>query len=149
MSEQPRKSSNGTKTQLALAVAQGVRIAAWARTNGVPRRTAFRWAKEPDVRKAVEAYRRRTIDLAVGRMTKGSSEAAELILKIAHEADTYAVRLRAARAVLSDMIKVAKFSGIEERMTAIEDKLDKRDAAVGSRIWSPAPANYGQGATPP
>jgi hypothetical protein len=40
MSEQPRK---GTKAQPALAVAKGVHIADWAGTNGVPRRTAFRW----------------------------------------------------------------------------------------------------------
>jgi hypothetical protein len=83
MSEEPRKSQNGTQTQLALTVAQGAQIAAWARTNGVPRRTAFWWAKEPDVGKGVEAYRRRTIDLAVGQMAKGTTEAAELILNIA------------------------------------------------------------------
>jgi hypothetical protein len=102
MSEATQKS---TKTQLALAIAQGLPISARARTRGVPRRTAFRWAKERDVRKAVESYRRRTIDQAVGRMAKGTTEAADLILKIACEADTYAVRLRAARAVFSDMIR--------------------------------------------
>ncbi len=42
MSEQPQKS---TKTQLALAVARGLPVAVWARTTGVPRRAAFRWAK--------------------------------------------------------------------------------------------------------
>jgi hypothetical protein len=49
MSEQPQKS---TKTQLALAVAQGVPVERWAHTNGVARRTAFRWAKESPVRRA-------------------------------------------------------------------------------------------------
>jgi hypothetical protein len=38
------------KTQLALAFAHGVSAAKWARANGVPRNTAYRWAKDPVVR---------------------------------------------------------------------------------------------------
>jgi hypothetical protein len=79
MSEEPRRS---TKTQIALAVAQGAAVAIWARTTEVPLRTAFRRAKEPDVRKAVESYRRRTIDLAVGPMTKDSTQAVDTIIRI-------------------------------------------------------------------
>jgi hypothetical protein len=146
MTEEPRKN---TKTQLALAIAQGVSVAKWARTNGVPRRTAFQWAKDPEVRKVVQGCRRRVIDQAVGQMTKLSTRAVHTIGWLSEEGDSHAIRLKASRAVLSDMIKVSKFSGLEERMTEIEDKLDKRDAAVGSHIWSPAPAKYGQGATPP
>jgi hypothetical protein len=47
MSEEPPKT---TETQIDLAVAQGAAIAIWARTMGVPRRTAFRWAKEGSAR---------------------------------------------------------------------------------------------------
>src|SRR6516165_7599419 len=36
--------------QLAMAVAQGKSITEWARQNGVPKRTAQRWASEPDIR---------------------------------------------------------------------------------------------------
>ena len=36
------------KAQLALALAQGVSVAKWARTNDVTKMTAYRWAKEPD-----------------------------------------------------------------------------------------------------
>ena len=63
MGDEPR---NNTKTQLALAVAQGFRVTKWTRTHGVPRRTAFRWAKDPQFRAVVEACRRRTMDLAIG-----------------------------------------------------------------------------------
>ncbi len=82
-------------------------------------------------------------------MTKLSTRAVHTIGWLSEEGDSHAIRLKASRAVLSDIIKVSEFSGLEERITEIEDKLDKRDAAVGSHIWSPAPANYGQGATPP
>ena len=52
MGEQPRKK---TKTQLALAIAQGVPAGKWARTRRVPRRTALQWEKDPDVRKIVRS----------------------------------------------------------------------------------------------
>jgi hypothetical protein len=52
--------------QLAMAIAQGKSIAGWARQNGVPRRTAQRWATEPDVRRQVEDWRRRVLDGARG-----------------------------------------------------------------------------------
>src|ERR1017187_6736120 len=43
----PEASPNGTETELALAVTQGVPAAKWARTTGVPSITAWRWAKGP------------------------------------------------------------------------------------------------------
>ena len=73
----------GKKTQLAVAVAQGISVAAWARTNEVPRATAYRWASEPEVRRAVEACRRRIVDQAVGKMTKKSNWAVDRIVKLA------------------------------------------------------------------
>ena len=45
----PEASPNGTETELALAVTQGVPAAKWARTTGVPSITAWRWAKGPVV----------------------------------------------------------------------------------------------------
>ena len=54
--------------QLAMAIAQGKSIAEWAQQNGVPTRTAQRWAGEPDVRRQVEDWRRRILDRALGYM---------------------------------------------------------------------------------
>ena len=54
MSEEPEK---GSKEQLAVAIGRGIQIAGWANANGVTRTTAFRWANEPDVKKAVLSYR--------------------------------------------------------------------------------------------
>jgi hypothetical protein len=41
------------KTKLALAIAQGESNDVWARQNGVLRRSAFRWAKDPKLRFAI------------------------------------------------------------------------------------------------
>jgi hypothetical protein len=92
------------KSQFALAVAQGVSVAAWARSNGVPRGTAFNWANDPAVRKMVEACRRRTIDRAVGQMKKNRNWAVEGIIKIAKDAECDDVRLRALRYLYKNMI---------------------------------------------
>jgi hypothetical protein len=77
-----------TKIHLALALAQGYSASKWAHANAVPKNTAYRWARKPEVRKAIQAHRRRLIDEAVGRMTKGTTEAAGFILNIASEAKT-------------------------------------------------------------
>ena len=88
------------------------------------------------VRKAVESYRRRSIDQAVGRMVRQSTLAADGIITIAKEATSDSVRLRAFRAIFSDMITVSKYSGLEARMCEIEEKLDQRDAAANSGLRS-------------
>ena len=61
--------------------------------------TAYRWAKDPEVRRAVRTYRRRIIDQAIGVMTKQTTRAAGVIAKIATEGESDTVRLRACRAM--------------------------------------------------
>ena len=100
------------------------------------------------VRKKVESCRRRTMDQAIGRMTKHSTWAADGIAAIARDAESDSVRLRAFRAIFSDVMAVSHYNGLEGRMAEIEDKLLKRAGAAASTIASPSPANYGQSATP-
>jgi hypothetical protein len=122
----------GSKTELAQALAQGISAARWAKSRNVPRDTAYRWAREPAVRKAIEAIRRRTIDRAVGQMTRRASRAAEAIVKLADGAESESVRLRAARVVFSRMISVSKHPVPKERITEIERRLDELDGVTGS-----------------
>ena len=63
MSEEPRERN---KLDLAIALARGTSISAWARANDVAKETARRWSREPEVRAEIEAFRRRAIDRAVG-----------------------------------------------------------------------------------
>ena len=115
------------KMNLAAAVAQGESIAEWARENGVPERTAQRWAQDRNVRREVDACRRRAINEAIGRMTHMARNAVDGILHLAKEADSESVQLRAWRGVLADLMSVSKFSVLEYRMTEIEEQLDKRN----------------------
>jgi len=122
MSDTPE---TATKTELALALARGVSVASWALANKVPRSTAFLWAKDPEVRSVVEECRRRALDQAIGRMSKHSSLAADVIISVAKDAESDSVKLRAARAILSDVITVSRFSDLETRMHEFEEKLRK------------------------
>ena len=119
------------KIHLALAIAEGESIIAWAQENGVPRRTAFRWAQDPKVRREVEACRRRVVNQAIGRLTGMTTKAADRISTLAQEADSESVQLRASRAILADMIAVSKFSDLEYRMTEIEERLSLRTGHTG------------------
>jgi hypothetical protein len=123
MAEDTRESM---KPELAIALARGITVARWARENDVPQSTVYRWSHEPEVRKMVEACRRRLIDQAIGRVTKRTSWIFGRITKLADRAESESVRLKALRSLLSDMMAVSKFSGLEGRMADVEEKLAVR-----------------------
>ena len=111
---------------LALAIAGGESITAWAKKNEVPRSKAFRWASDPEVRRQAEATRRRALGQAIGRLSSVAVKAANGILALAKEAESESVQLRASRAILADMIAVSKFSDLEYRMTEVEEQIRER-----------------------
>jgi hypothetical protein len=55
MNAMPEQRPRSRKTELAMAMANGTPVTAWARGNQVPKRTACRWAGEAKVRAAVES----------------------------------------------------------------------------------------------
>jgi hypothetical protein len=132
------------KDQLALALAKGVSVTAWARKHEVPRPTVYRWAREREVRKAVESHRQRSIDRAVGRMTDRFTWATDQIAVLGREAESEAVRLSALRSILADMMAVSEYSGLAQRLTDMEERLDERDREASAMRY-PA-AKLGSGA---
>ncbi len=118
MTDEQRKSK---KASLAFAIARGVSAPKWARSNEVTRMTAYRWSKDPTVRKAVDSYRRRMLDRAIGLLTLETTKAAGGIARIAKGGDNSdSVQLRACRAVLADMITTSKYASLEYRVTDME-----------------------------
>jgi hypothetical protein len=128
-SAEPRaRSQRRLRGKFIAAIAEGTPVEEWASLNNVPRRTAFRWAKEPKLRLQIERHRRQILDAAIGRMTRGVPSAVNGILDLAAGASSESVRLAASRAVMSDMMAVSKFGVIEDRVTKIEEKLHARAA---------------------
>ncbi len=125
---------NGLKTQLAFAIAQGKSVAMWARDRQVPRSTAFRWANDPNVRCAVESRRRRALDRVIDRMARCAKRACHENVKLAKAAESESAKLRALRAIFSDVFAVSKPPDMKHRIAKIEQRLrDQADDADISR----------------
>ncbi len=119
------------KNKLVAAIAAGKPIAVWARENKVSRRTAYRWAKDPKAKAAVDARRRKAFDRSVGVLSERLARAATAIADLGETADSESVRLSANKAVFSTMISVSKFALLEKRMNAIEEILHARTGIPG------------------
>ncbi len=122
-SQNPEESSPGKKASLAVAIAHGESVSTSARENGVSRRTAYRWVKDPKVERSIDTWRRRVLNQAIGRMASRATEAADGIATLAKTAESESVQLRAWRAILADQMAVAKFSRLEGRLLDIEERL--------------------------
>ncbi len=119
MSKEERTS---LQSELAAALAAGKSCAEWASANSVSERTAQRWANEPETRSEVETIRRESLDQVVGQMSHRVARATELIAKLAETAKSESVRLAALRSMLSDMMAVADFAGLEQRIAKLEEQ---------------------------
>jgi hypothetical protein len=116
-----------SKKQLAVALAQGKSVQAWAKERKVPSSTARRWAKEREVREEAEACRRRALDRAVDQLARLAPWAVAGIAELAESAESESVRLRALRAILGDMMAVSKYTGLEDRVAGLEDVVHEQN----------------------
>jgi len=123
MSEEQRQNR---KSQLARAIAIGQSTVEWARQNGVPERTAYRWARDPKVKASVNSHRRKAIDQSLGVMSGQLTSAAEAIGDLGRNAASESVRLAALKAVFANMVAVSKFAGLELRITELEEQFGAR-----------------------
>jgi hypothetical protein len=135
---------NTAKMQLALAIAQGECIIKWAKANQVARATAFRWADEPLVRKAVAAHRRRTLEEVLSLLSKHAESAAEVISKLAKNAKSDRVRLSGHQAIRAGAPAPSDCTGLAKRVAAIEKRLGQRAQDARGTAASPEAAEHGQ-----
>ena len=108
------------KAALALAMATGGTVKAWADANAVPHRTAYSWSKCPEVLHQVDAVRRQMVDQAVGRLCEHALAAADRIARLLNDANSEAVQLQAARAVLADLMAVSNYVALNGRVAELE-----------------------------
>jgi len=101
MAEEPEAPEESMKLGLAAAIASGMRINRWAKENGVPKTTAYRWAQDATVRINVEAARRRMLDRMAGTMTRRCAFAASRITQLASDTQSEAMKLKALRTIVA------------------------------------------------
>jgi hypothetical protein len=124
------------KAGLAFALAQGSSLAAWRRGHNVPPRTAYRWSSDPKVTAAVHRIRRAFLEQAAGMLGKNATAAASGMIKLGQDAKSETVKLRAFRALFSDVITLTEFAVLEGRVAEVEEQIRERDRKHAAR---PAP----------
>jgi len=117
------------KDSLAVSIALGKSVCAWARENDVPKSTAYDWAHKPEVRRTVEEFRRRALDRVIGWLNGRSMRAVKTLTRLSESAESEAVQLRAVRAVLSDQLVIAKHANLNYRVSQLEEN---ERARIGS-----------------
>src|SRR5262249_52735725 len=110
------------RDRFAVAMALGHSVSAWAKANGVPRRTCQQWKKTEEFKLRVEDVRRRTIDRVVGHYARNLIKAAGQITHLATEAKSESVQLQASRALVKDWMAVRQHLDYDERITELERK---------------------------
>jgi hypothetical protein len=111
------------KANLALAMAGGSTVKAWADAHGVADRTARTWSNSPEVRDQVEAIRREILHCTIGRLSDNATAAVDEIVRLVKEAASEAVRLQAARSVLAELMVVSSYAALEGRMVELEGRI--------------------------
>jgi hypothetical protein len=131
------------QSHLILAVARGDSVKAWARANHVPKSTAYRWARSPEVRRTVEAARRCVIERAAGILAARADWACGQIEKIATNAESQSVRLQAYRALSSER-GLSRFMKLND-LARFPDSTPLGEAYVHPARQVPRPLGYRSG----
>jgi hypothetical protein len=110
---------------LASAMATGESVGKWADSAGVARATAYRWARLPGVRARVAQIRRAITDQAIAVLVRASGGAAGTLWTIMSDpAEASAIRLSAAKAVISSYIAMESHAAMAARFEDLQRQID-------------------------
>jgi AcrR family transcriptional regulator len=110
--------------RLLALLACGATVEAAARQAGVSESTVYRRLADRDFRRRLQAVRADFVQRTAGTLTAAATEAVRTLLELLKPASPAAVRLGSARSVLELGMKVREVSDLEERMAALEERLD-------------------------
>lgn len=104
--------------RLALALARGMTHRAAAKKLGIGERTVYRKLDDPAFVARVRELRTEMTTRAVGRLAGSAVRAAATMTALLGDANPPAVRLAAARAILSELVALRTATELTERMDA-------------------------------
>lgn len=90
---------------------------------GVTRTTLSRWLNDPEFSKALTAAENETMRESSRVLLTGQREALKTIFELMINGESDAIKLRAAAEWLSQSFKWRELITLDERMTAIEERL--------------------------
>jgi AcrR family transcriptional regulator len=126
MSHQGR---HGADEALLLALACGATKENAARKAGVSERTVYRRLKDRDFRQRLQALRTDMVQRAANVLTASSMEAVKTLLSLQDASVPNSVRLGAARAILEQGTRLRELADLEERLAALEQRMEEKSPA--------------------
>ena len=105
---------------LARLISSGESTKAAAESIGCANSTAYRIAAREDFKQEVARLRSEFVASATGKLSTACSDAVEVIIDLAKNADDERVKLRAAVAVLDRFVKMSEHNELRERIEALE-----------------------------
>lgn len=118
---------SGAKTAVLAALAKGSTVADAAAAGKVGERTVYRWKSAPEFQDEISRLRAEMLDRAAGSLSDATEEAVAT-LRRALRAKDVAVRVRAAREILSHTLVVRDSVEFEARIRKLEEQNAGRDA---------------------
>jgi hypothetical protein len=122
---QTRAPWDGKRDRYALALATGRSVIAASAEAAISQRTAERWAKDPEILVRVSELRGRMIDMAIGQIADALCKSVEVMVELLGE-ESPAIRLRAAEALQSCLLRLKEHAELDRRVLAIETTIAGR-----------------------
>lgn len=120
---------NPKARQLALAMARGQTLRAWAKAAGIAERTARNWSAHPEFKPLVIELREEIVKRAVARLAGSTVKAVTALVKLL-KSENEGTRLRAAQAILTNYSSLDMYSDIRGRLAALDGNVhDQRTEA--------------------
>jgi len=87
---------------------------------GLAYKTLRRWLSDPTFKAALIQREGETLDAATRRLAGLGNDAIDVMARIMASGENETTRLRAAQAVLDNLLRLRELRGVEERLTALE-----------------------------
>jgi hypothetical protein len=118
-----RKRNDGLVGRLAVMVASGHTVTSAAKALGVIPRTAQNWARQAPFKDAVDRHRSRLVDSILGKLTRNSTKAVDVIARLMTNGENGSVKLAAARAMLDKLIEVENHAATKQQVAELKCRL--------------------------
>jgi hypothetical protein len=125
-----RRGRHTADEALLLALACGATAESAALKAGVSVRTVHRRLADPGFCRRLQAVRADLVQRTAAALTAAATEAVRTLLELLKAPAPAAVRLGAARAVLEFGVKLREAGEMDERLRALEERLDEPSAAA-------------------
>ena len=107
----------------AALLASGLTIRATAKKTGVTERTIHTWRDNPEFIALVVSYQSRMIARSLGKLANAASRAVTTLTDCLQSKESDAVKVRAAVAILDQLIRIREIVNVEERITQLEKRI--------------------------